>query len=103
MSLGGIVTILSSVVFYYLFGDNPLWPALSILTGELIITVLDSIAIQEQNFWKKRLQFILPAISTLGVPLLLKNTISNEWILYLLFLIALTLITFVFRKKWIDL
>lgn len=103
MSLGGIVTILSSVVFYYLFGDNPLWPALSILTGELIITILDSIAIQEQNFWKKRLQFILPAISTLGVPLLLKNTISNEWILYLLFLIALTLITFVFRKKWIDL
>lgn len=103
MSLGGIVTILSSVGFYYLFGDNPIWPALSILSGELIITVLDSVAIQEQNFWKKRVQFILPTLATLLVPLFLKNTISSEWILYLLFLIAVTLITFVFRKKWIDL
>jgi hypothetical protein len=100
--IAGSTSILSSVLFYFIFGDKPHMIAFSILLGELVLSALDIYVIKEKGFILKRIKYIYPVLLVIIPVLLVKPFISNALLVYLGFLIISGLVILQFRRKWFE-
>ncbi len=100
--VAGSTAILSSIVFYFIFGDKPHLVALSILLGELVLSTLDVYSINEKKFLFKRIKFIFPILLVIIPVLLVKPFTSSTLLVYVGFLILSGLVFLLFRRKYFE-
>ncbi len=98
--IAGITTIILTILLYYSFGNQPFLIALSIVVGELMLSILNIMALNERNYIIKRIMITYPIFLLSFSFLFLSLLIHNSFIsVTLLSLIYLTYTFFVVRKK----
>ncbi|GHC44463.1 hypothetical protein [Ulvibacter litoralis] len=93
------ITIISSIVFYYVFGNKLSLIALSILIGELVLSGLNTFSVKENNFLIKRIKAILPFVLISLLFLLINYLYEESMITYITFLITIGASVIFFSKK----
>lgn len=83
------ITIVSSIILYYLIGNEVYIVALSILFGELLLSILNIFSIREKMFLTKRLKAILPYLLIAGLFVLINSFIDESMFIYISFLLVL--------------
>lgn len=68
--IAAIITVVLSILFWFLFGNKPYLISLSILIGELILSILNIISLNEKKYIVSRFKIIYPlfGISLLIIP-----------------------------------
>lgn len=83
------ITIFLSIILYYILGNELYLIALSILFGELLLSILNIVSIHEKEFVVKRLKAIIP-FAIVALLFIAINFIFDESIyIYITFLIVL--------------
>jgi len=92
------LTIFSNIILYYVIGNELYLIALSILFGELLLSILNIFSIQEKEFIIKRLKAIFPFI-IIALSFIVINFLSNQSkYTYITFLIVIG-ITVILQKR----
>jgi len=97
--ISAIVVVILSVTFFGLFNSQPYFISLSILIGELTLSILNIISIKEKNYLLNRIKIIYPIIimSLLFIPI--KHYFLDTFYTYVISLIIFGIITVVHTKK----
>lgn len=96
------ITIVSSIVLFYIIGNEVYLVAVSILFGELLLSILNIISIREKMFLIKRLRAILP-YSLIAVLFVIINLFINESkLIYITFLLVLGATVLLFSRKKLN-
>ena len=95
-----VITIVSGVLFWLFIGDQPYLIALAVLLGEIIISILNVLALKEQNFFIKRMKIVFP-ILVLAIIFIICRYFFNETItsfLIALFLFGTSVFLYIIKK-----
>lgn len=98
MISAGLVTIVTVFIFYQLIGDTSVSIALSILMGEITLTLLESITVDEKSFWLSRLKNTWIYLIIVLFIVIAQNFIPIYWV-FSIAIIAYAIITLYIFKK----
>lgn len=93
------ITILSSILLYYIIGNEEHLVALSILLGELLLSILNIFSIREKMFLTKRLKAILPYMLIAAFFVLMNSFIDEGILIYITFLFVLGVTVLFYRRN----
>lgn len=100
--IAAIVSIVSGVLFWILIGDYPFLIAISVLLGEITISILNVISLKETNFLEERLKIIYPLVFLSIIFFISENYFSQSLYAMIGCLIVYGLISLVYTKKAIN-
>ncbi len=90
------ITIASTIVVFYLFGNKPHFIIISILLGELYLSVANVISLRENTFIKDRILKSLPIMLFAGSLFLIDYFLISN---YFIFLVVLLLVIYYLKER----
>jgi len=96
--LAAIVTIVSGVLFGTFIGDEPYLIAISVLLGEISISMLNIYALKEKKFLVNRLKFVFPLILTASIFVVCRYSFNQTILSFLTALVLFGIIAVYYLK-----
>ena len=95
-------TILASVLFYFIFGNQLYLIALSILFGELLLSFLNVVAINEKKFLLNRFKSISSFLLISALFILVNFLIDSSKLIYIIFLVVMGILALIKNKNKLN-